>query len=211
MGGDVIVEQRKIITVVLASLMVGASARADLMPAHGLDAGVHYFRQISAGRALLYSSVHAQLARLGVGDFDSRWWGGWAEEQAQIEPAGEPTHLHVLADRQNGAGLCLCALLGLGLCKAAPCVKRFSWGGIPAWYHDGGPYQIGHSLALAPDCLGPAPICFLQPEGLSPPDPAPNYGCTVVICLWRKSQFTPAVLAPRGPPRCFSGVCLGPT
>ena len=38
--------------------------------------------------------------------------------------------------------LCLSALLGLGLCSFAHCVKKSSFGFILEWYRNGGPFQI---------------------------------------------------------------------
>jgi hypothetical protein len=116
-----------------------------------------------------------------------------------VEEANSP---HVLADRPNALHLCLCALLSLGLCKSAPWVKRLPLGVIPSWYHEGGPLQIGHSLALSPDCVCLASLCFAQPEGKTE-DLEPVYPLGAVIALWRESQIAPAVRAPRGPPPTF--------
>ena len=70
----------------------------------------------------------------------------------------------IRSDGQNSLGLCLCALLGLGVCRSAPWVKKLSLTVIPEWYHDGGPRQIGHSLAVTPDCLCSSSACFVQPQ-----------------------------------------------
>lgn len=162
-GGDGIVEKRKIITAILAALLVGASAQADLMPARGLETGILHLRPASPGREQTYGQVTIRLAGLEVADRNSLPWERWNAESTPSEPVGEPSHLYVLADRRDSASLCLCALLGLGLCKAAPCVKRFSWGAFPSWYYEGGPYQIGHSLVISPECDDLAPVCFTEP------------------------------------------------
>jgi hypothetical protein len=101
--------------------------------------------------------------------------------------------------------LCLYALLGLGLCKSAPWVKKLSLGVLPGWYHDGGPFQIGHSLAISPDCLCLAVVCFTQPQDKAE-DLQPLYRLGAVAALWRAAQFVPAVRAARGPPVRF---CCG--
>lgn len=134
-----------------------------------------------------------------IANLDSYARGLLAEGQGQVEPPEEGPRLHVLAEQQNSASLCLYALLGLGLCKAAPCVKKWSWGGLPEWYHEGGPFQIGHSVAVAPDCLCPTLVChFLPPPDLGM-ERASNYEWGLAR-LWPKSQYLPTVCAPRGPP-----------
>jgi len=123
-----------------------------------------------------------------------------------LEPTadtGQTSDLQNLRSFTDGPGsfaLCLYALIGLGLCQAAPWVKKLSFEFIPEWYHDGGPFQIGHSHAVTPETLYPAPACcFVQPackvESL-----IPQYSQRTIVSLWRKSQFTSSVIASRGPP-----------
>jgi hypothetical protein len=128
--------------------------------------------------------------------------GGFLSEPAGIEAgqASETRPAQILTDRQNSLTLCLYALLGLGLCRSAPFVKKLHLGCIPDWYHSGGPSQIGHSFAISPDCLTAAPVvCFIQPAGETE-DVAPAYFSGAIAALLRKSQFTPTALASRGPP-----------
>jgi len=194
--------------VVLAALGISVAARADMMPAQGPQVGPGRMAQVLPSSAFPRANIFACWDRLGGVNPGSRCGTALPEEQTRIEPTSEIPRFHVLADRQNGAGLCLCALLSLGLCKAAPWMKRLSWGTIPDWYHDGGPYQIGHSLAVSPDCLCPGLICrFLPPPDLGT-DPAPDHGGPGLVSLWRKSQFVPAVRAPRGPPGPARGLWL---
>jgi hypothetical protein len=111
--------------------------------------------------------------------------------------------VQIASDRQNSLHLCLYALLTMGLGKSVPYVKKFSLGVVPQWYHDGGPFQIGHSQAISPDCLDSAPVyCFIQPES-GAEDPSPQYRPGAVVSCWRTSQFTPSALISRGPP-CMS-------
>jgi len=106
----------------------------------------------------------------------------------------------ILSDRQDSRSLCFYALFTLGFCKSAPWVKKLSLGVVPGWYHDGGPFQVGHSHAISPDCLTVTPgYCFIQPGKIAH-DPLPHYRREMIISLWRPSQFTPTVLASRGPP-----------
>lgn len=105
----------------------------------------------------------------------------------------------VLCDRQDSLGLCLYALFGLGLCKSAPWVKKLSLGVVPGWYHDGGPFHVAHSSAISPDCLCLASPCLQQPEDRAE-DLQLIYRHNDGESLWRASQFSLAVIAPRGPP-----------
>lgn len=111
--------------------------------------------------------------------------------------------VQIATDGQNSLHLCLYALLSMGLCRSVPYVKKVSLGIVPQWYHDGGPFQIGHSSAISPDCLDAAPIyCFIQPDDRAD-DLTPRYRPGAIVSCWRTSQFTPSVLASRGPP-CMS-------
>ena len=114
-------------------------------------------------------------------------------EKGSLTHAGDVLHLSQSAvSRQIRA-------LGLGLCKSAPWVKRLHFGHIPHWYHDGGPFQIGHSHAIGPDLGWTAVPCLAQPDGPIQ-DISPRYYRGTVASLLRKSLFTPNTLAPRGPP-----------
>lgn len=117
--------------------------------------------------------------------------------------ASHVTAVQIASDRQNSLHLCLYALLTMGLGKSVPYVKKFSLGVVPQWYHDGGPFQVGHSHAIAPDCLDAVPVyCFIQPES-GAEDLTPLFRHKTIVSLWRESQFTPLALASRGPP-CMS-------
>lgn len=106
----------------------------------------------------------------------------------------------ILADRQNSLSLCLYALVGLGLCRTAPWVKRLHFGCLPDWYHGGGPYQIGHSFATAPNCLSSVPVaCFVQRD-YEPEDISLRHLHGTILSLLRGPQATFWELGSRGPP-----------
>lgn len=110
--------------------------------------------------------------------------------------------LRVLAYEPGSLNLCLYALIGLGLCRSAPWVKKLSFGFIPDWYHDGGPYQIGHSHAIGPEFLCYATACcFIQPDFANERLLSHHY-LGKVASLLHKSLFVPGRLASRGPPVC---------
>jgi hypothetical protein len=105
-----------------------------------------------------------------------------------------------LAGRPDSSRLCLYALMGLGLCAAPHWARRLSFGFAPEWYHQGGPFQIGHSYAATPESLCSLQVCLLARPDDRAEDSQPQYRLGAILFLWRKSQFTPAILAPRGPP-----------
>jgi len=116
---------------------------------------------------------------------------------AQIQ---QTKSFQILTEGQSSLSLCVYALIGLGLCQAAPWVKKLSFGFIPEWYLNGGPFQIGHSLAVTPETLYPTPACcFIQPA-CAVELIITQYRLRTIMSLWRKSQFTLDVIASRGPP-----------
>ena len=157
------------------------------LPVCDPTAGQHAGLSVSSGRA---------------GVVDSSMLAVESRPQLCVE-AGQTGQTHavqILADRQDSLHLCLYALMGLGLCRSAPWMRKLSLVSIPDWYHAGGPFQIGHSLVVAPDCRCPAPVCgFIRPD-LGIENSIPRYRQKVMISLWRKAQYTPAVVASRGPP-----------
>jgi hypothetical protein len=189
---------RNIITVIAAVLVVAATGHADMRPVCPPDAGVQAARSCDQFNPLR-DGRFSPFGPLGTPYTGPRSAGYPAEAQPYIGQTHQARPSRMLADERGSMGFCLYALLGLGLLKSAPYVKRLSLGVVPGWYHDGGPFQVGHSLAVSPDCLCSAPACFVQPDNATD-DPPPQYCHEMIVSLWRKSQFTPTVLAPRGPP-----------
>ncbi len=107
----------------------------------------------------------------------------------------------IAADAGNSSvSLCLAALLSLGLCRSIPVAKKLSFGFPPQWYHNDGPFQIGHSIAVDLESVYSVPVCcFVQPV-TNTTDCALQRDFGTVVSLWRTSQFTPDLLAARGPP-----------
>ncbi len=198
------VQRRQIITVLVGALGVCAISHADMMPVSSLDAADS--RQSPHAPSLTNlgpASPSASSADLSaVFDPDLFLAGSLPPLDGRAGPTSETRPAPILTDRQNSLTLCLYALFGLGLCRSAPLVRKFHFSGIPDWYHAGGPYQVRHSFAISPDCLPSAPVfCFLQPDATSATEAAlSTFSRRVVVSLWRQSQFTPAVLASRGPP-----------
>jgi len=136
----------------------------------------------------------------GIADLDLWSVEFSLEDDAQIGQTSEIEQPHRLTDGHNSLEFCLSALISLGLCCSVHWMKRHSLSFVPEWYHEGGPFQIGHSFAVTPETLYPTPAyCFIQPF-CTADNHLPRYCLKTVISIWRKSQFTPAVIASRGPP-----------
>ena len=194
------INRRKLLIAVLGGLVATAAVNADMVSVSQLDAESRQSPRV-CGRTDLQPTDFAGL-------FDYPSVTDLNLEPVRFSPEvglgiGQPPltqDAQILTDGQSSLSLCLSALIGLGLCSSAHCLKKLSFGFIPEWYHNGGPFQIGHSLAVSPESLCPAAACcFVQPVW-AVEDSLPQYRLGIVTSLWRKSQFTPAVVAPRGPP-----------
>jgi hypothetical protein len=200
----VVIKRRQIITVLIGAMAVCAISYADMMPVSPRDAAdgrqsprVDSLTDLRpAGTSLGFADF------LGIADLDSLPVGFLPPLRPSAGPTSETRPAQILMDRQSSLTLCLYALLGLGLCRSAPFVKKLHFSCIPDWYHSGGPYQIGHSFAISPNCLPSAPVfCFVQPEPTAAiHDLLLQHRRGIVVSLWRESQFAPGVLDPRGPP-----------
>ena len=131
----------------------------------------------------------------------------WHDKSLPVAPADVQHNTRMLdqqllTDGVNSLSLGLSALIGLGLLGSTHWVKRLHFGFIPEWFHDGGPFQIGHSYAVVPNCLCSTPAyCFIQPVTLEEDSYQPQlHRQGVIVSLWRKSQFTPDAIASRAPP-----------
>ena len=188
---------RRIITVAVGGLALCATVQADMMPVSRPDAGYGKLLQVCVSTDSPGQDFTRPFDSPAIADLDSLSIKFLPKANAH---AGQTQALQVFAKEPRSVDLCLYALMGLGLCRSAPFVKKLHVGCIPDWYHYGGPFQIGHSLAISPDCLCSAPVyCFVQPD-CSAEDIPPKYYKGTIAPLLRKSLFTPNLLNPRGPP-----------
>lgn len=190
--------RRVIIWAVAAVLVVAATGYADMKPVCSPRAEVQAARLCDQPDPLCPAHL-TSFGRVGMPYGVPRSGVYPAEARPDVARTDQAQPLHIFRHEQGSLGFCLYALLGLGLLKSAPCVKRLSVGVVPGWYHDGGPFQVGHSLVISPDCLCSAPACFVQPDKATD-DPSPKYCHEMIVSLWRRSQSTPTALASRGPP-----------
>ena len=189
------VASRNIITAVVVVLFVGGVVSADVMPLSRPDS-TWQPRESCQDRPSSCSNVFLPVDVVDCGSLAVR---PLLSNQANLEQVSDPQPVCVLTDGHDSLSLCLYALLSLGLCHSAPWVKKLSFGCIPEWYHEGAPFQIGHRVVIAPDCLCSTVVCFAQPDGVGQ-DLMPQYRRGTIEPLWRKSQFIPTALASRGPP-----------
>mgnify|MGYP001058188030 CR=1 FL=1 len=191
---------RRYILTFIGVLVFSAAARADMMPV-SQEGAVCRQSPGSCDRADLQSEnlpVTPDFA--GLTDLDLWSVELLPEVHSQAGQNPDLQHIQTLTDGTNSLKYCLSALISLGLCCCGKWVKRLSLGFIPEWYHEGGPFQVGHSHALMPGTLCPAQVCcFVQSFGAEDNN-LPRYFYKTVVSHWRKSQFTPNVIASRGPP-----------
>lgn len=191
---------RRVISAVICGLIVTVSAHAEMMSVYKPDT-----ERVQPHSVYNRFDNHNQNSS-GYNNFTYFTNpGSWSVEflpRTNIDgrQTSEMQQPQILTDGTNSFNLCLSALIGLGLCSSVNFVKRFSFNFIPEWYHNGGPFQIGHSHAVTPETLYPAPACcFIQPA-CAVESHIPQYRLRTILSLWRKSQFTPDVIASRGPP-----------
>lgn len=190
----------KLIIGLVGGLVVSVAARADMVPVAQLDAERRQSPRVCGRTDLQHMNLSSPFYYSGLADP-----GSWSveflpEADADVAQTAPIPNLQTLTNGPSSLNLCLSALIGLGLYSSAHWVKRLSLGCVPEWFHDVGPFQIAHSLAVSPESLCPAPACcFVQPIW-AVTDSCPQYRLGALESLWRKSQFTPDLLAARGPP-----------
>ena len=195
-----VINRRKLLITVGLGLLVTTGVYADMTPVSQSDA-----KRVQSSNAcrlaeLQYTNLSSPYNPPSVTELDLWSVEFLPEANADVSQTSEIQHPQSLTNGPGNFNLCLSALIGLALCSSAHWVKRLSFGFVPEWYHNGGPFQIGHSYAVTPESLCPVPVyCFVQPV-CTVEDSLPQYRLGTVTSLWRKSQFTPTLLVPRGPP-----------
>ncbi len=188
-----------VVLVTTAMLLAGSPVCADMMPMVRPTAGspsISPCRRVDDRACVWSNSVCLTLA-----DVNAIPIGSLPRIQVGATGVPDPRSPAILVDRQDSLSLCLYALLGFGVCRSAPWVRKLSLGGIPAWHRDGDPLWVGHRFAGSPDWFGSASVlaCCFQ-AGSGDFDLPPQYHWDTITCHWRIHQFSPSVVAPRGPP-----------
>jgi hypothetical protein len=190
----------RVVTAVVLGSILTVIVHADMVPISSLDteqgdSHVVCNQQDNQG-AILFNSIDYNI------DDHLYPLSGRFPQETNVDLRQVPQRQNAveLKNEQSSLVFCLSALIGMGFCGSAHWMKKHSLGFIPEWYHSGGPAQIGHSFAISPDLLRTPPaFCFIQPV-LDVEDSIEQFRLGIVISLWRKSQFTPNVLASRAPP-----------
>ena len=190
----------RLILVFIGTSIFASGAYADMVPVLKLKAEYQQSLGVSGRREVQHTNLSSPYDDPFVFDLNLGTIQLQPEARADIGQPSQMPHTINLTGGPGSVSLCLYALMGLGLCSAPHWMKRLSLSHIPEWYHDGGPFQIGHSFAVPPESLCPVPVyCFVQPDDRAERF-IPQYRLRTVVSLWRKSQFTPDVIASRGPP-----------
>lgn len=194
-------DRRESISILVVVLIAGVGVRADMMSAHQDFTGERSERlRDRTGPQPTHLSGPFVSPCLDFANLNSPLMTSSIDPRANVVDARETPPLRILTDQQNSLDLCLYGLVGLALCRSGHWVKRPSLGFVPEWYCSGGPSHIGQSLGVSPDTPCMATVCCpVQPECVVE-RLIPQYRLRIVVSLWRKSQFTPDIIASRAPP-----------
>lgn len=192
------IDWRKTVIAAVVVLAATAGVYADLTPTSPVQGG-EYEQASLQPDDLSNSLLGPSIVDLSM--LPGAFLPATATDVTEASQAQPPVEL--IGSGQGSLDLCLYALAGLGLCRSGRWVKKISLGFVPEWYHDGGPYQVGHSHAIEPNlCSSPA-VCFVQPDHVAN-DSLPHSLTGTMASLWRRSEFTLAALATRGPPHLMT-------
>ena len=123
----------------LAILLVGTTARADLVSCLPID---HARDAYPAAILTAPLPVAARISESG-----SIATAVATELAASFEPASQTEHVITLPPGPDSVLLAASGLLSLGAIQLGRNVRKLHFGLMPEWYHDGGPTQVGHATA----------------------------------------------------------------
>ncbi len=198
---------KKLIVLVVCMWFIAPAVYGDMVPPARLSCKYECPSQILPSEELLLrNGLSDQFIFSGVIGLDFGSVYSIPESNFEVEQTSNVRHLQISASGSGSCYLCFYTLVGLGLCSSVNRVKRISFGFIPEWYHDGGPYQIGHSYAVMPGSLRSVPICcFIQPEYVGE-SLLTRYSKGIGVSLLRNSQFISDMSSSRGPPNPANGI-----
>ena len=191
---------RRVLISFIAGLVLASAVHAEMTPLSRLGSASqqssHTCSQANLKCTVLSDTYHSPTAA------DLKLWSVEFSPDVGTDAGGNPEIQppQIFKDEPSSISLCLSALMGLGLCASTHWVKRLHLGSVPEWFHDSGPFQIGHSHAATPESICTTQVCCLTQPAFTVEDSLPQYRLRAVVSLWRKSQFTPTILASRGPP-----------
>lgn len=194
---DKMIRGRRFFIFLISIAVYTASASAGII-AQPQDTELLSCSQASSSQNSSYS-IHDDLFKA---EFNLCYDKSLPDVPADLESGKDVPECQPLTDGTNSLSLCLSVLIGCGFFGSIKYIRTLNFGFIPDWYHDGGPNQIGHSLAINPDCIcNITDDCFIQPLFIEDNSLLPKTYCIKqILSLWRDSQFTPDSIAYRGPP-----------
>ena len=191
--------RRRLISGIICTLLFAGFVRADMVSVYQPGAQRPQSQCMSNGIGVQQTNQFG-LNEHPIVDFNLGSVYFPIEVGDDIGQSARVTHTIDLTVRPSSVNLCLYALMSLALYSAPHWLKRLHLGHLPEWYHDGGPFQIGHSFAATPKSLCTLHVCCLLPPDEPVEDFLPQYRRRTIISCWRTSQFTPEAIASRGPP-----------
>ncbi len=191
----------KIIPILIGAASLCAVVRADMVSMSPTNAGGVSSQQTRLTVDFPRAGPSSPCAGFPeIADFSLLPVGPLPQPDMGTGQAGETKSPRILVDKQNSVSLCLYALLGLGLCRSAPWVKRLHFSCLPDWYHSNGPYQIGHGYAIAPDCRRSVLMPCFVPSGHKLEDISPRCFPGTIVSFLRRPEVVCWELGSRGPP-----------
>jgi len=191
--------RKQLLGIIVATLVAGV-VRADLVPVSEQDGKRKPLRHVCGRMEFQHADFSGLYDSAVVVDLDSGPVQFLPQADVDVGQTSQTLYAIELMGQPDSSSLCLYALMGLGLCSAPHWIRRLSLGFIPEWYHGGGPFQIGHSYATTPESLCSLQVCFLVPPDDRVEHLILQYRIRTILSSWRESQFTPSVIASRGPP-----------
>jgi hypothetical protein len=188
-------KHRNIIPAVVIALAMAGVGQSDLIPVVYIETGVWGdscpcgFTEPPTDPSFLFLPSAEELT------------AGTAHPESvtgQSPDMTEKRDCQVLSDRSDSFALCLYTLIGLGVFRSGHWARP-SLGFVPEWYHNGGPYQIGHSYAIGLDAFCQPTICFVQADNVYA-DFAGQCGDQGNRFLRPRPQFVIGADTSRGPP-----------
>jgi hypothetical protein len=190
----------RIILVVAGLLMPAGIAYADMMPLDTLTSGIVWACSDSI-EEVEEPAAPASLSSFSPSMFD---WDlhGVFRPAIRIDVSEPPESLPViiLREKEGSFTLCLYAMMSLGLIDSVPWTRKWMFRAMPRWYRNGCPGVYRPCLAISVMMRHPEPTAHWDRPPDPPQDQPTQDRYETTLPLWRPSQCTPAVVAPRGPP-----------
>lgn len=195
----------RIILVATGLLMPAGVAHADMMPLDALHGTVVWAcsDSIEEVEEPAEPTERTNLASLSSSPtlFDWNLRGVlWPAVRIDVSEPPESPPVRILTEKEGSFTLCLYAMMSLGLIDSVPWTRKWVVRTLPRWYWNGCPGVYRPCLAISVMLRHPEPTAHWDPPAEPTQDQPTQDRYETTLLLWRPSQCTPAVVAPRGPP-----------